>query len=195
VREEAMRAYPLALDADSRWDIGRLATWLRRADALDEVPAGLPEPFDSELAGRWRDAAHEWERLGCPFERALALSEGDDDAQRAALEILDDVGAAPAAALLRGRMVRRGIRGLPRGPRRSTRANPAGLTNREMDVLSLLGDGLTNGEIGRRLFLSTRTVDHHVSALLRKLGASSRARAAIIARDIVQAETKGGVRT
>jgi ATP/maltotriose-dependent transcriptional regulator MalT len=182
LRVEVMRAYPLALEADSRWDIGRLAVWLRRAGALEEVPHGLPEPFESELAGRWRQAAQEWARLGCPFEQALALTEGDDAAQCLALEILDGIGAAPAAALIRGRLVRRGVRGVPRGPRRSTRANPAGLTNREMEVLALLAEGLSNGEIGRQLFLSTRTIDHHVSALLRKLGAGTRARAAIIAR-------------
>jgi DNA-binding NarL/FixJ family response regulator len=85
---------------------------------------------------------------------------------------------------VRRRLTQRGVRGLPRGPRSSTRANPANLTNRQLDVLSLLAQGLSNPEIGRRLFLSTRTVDHHVSALLRKLDADSRAGAARIAREL-----------
>lgn len=186
VRGEAMRAYALAVQAGSRWDIGRIALWLRRAGALGEVSMPLPDPFASELAGRWRDAADAWERLGCPYEQALALSEGDEDAQRAALQILDELGAAPAAAIVRRQLQSRGVRGLARGPRRSTRANPAGLTNRQMEVLELLAEGLSNREIGKRLFLSTRTVDHHVSALLQKLGAGSRARAAALARDMTR---------
>jgi DNA-binding NarL/FixJ family response regulator len=138
-----------------------------------------------ELAGRWREAAQAWERKGCPYEQALALSEGDEEAQRAALQILEGLGATPAAALVRRQLQSRGVRGLARGPRRSTRANPAGLTNRQMEVLELLAEGLSNREIGQRLFLSTRTVDHHVSALLQKLGAGSRARAAALARDMM----------
>jgi DNA-binding CsgD family transcriptional regulator/tetratricopeptide (TPR) repeat protein len=195
VRTDVMLAYPLALDAGSRWDIGRLASWLNRADALGDVPAELPEPFALEIAGQWQEAARAWEQLGCPYEQALALAEGDESAQRDALDMLDRMGAAPAATLIRGEMLRRGVRAVPRGPRRSTQKNPAGLTNREMEVLSLLGEGLTNGEIGRRLFLSTRTVDHHVSSMLRKLGASSRARAAIIARDIMKVDASGAART
>ena len=147
----------------------------------------MPGPFAAELAGRWSDAAAAWQRLGCPYEQALALAEGDEDAQRAALGILEALGALPAAAIVRARLTRRGVRDLPRGPRRSTRANPAGLTNRQMDVLALLGDGLSNREIGERLYLSTRTVDHHVSAILRKLGAGNRARAALLARELVRA--------
>jgi DNA-binding NarL/FixJ family response regulator len=96
------------------------------------------------------------------------------------------LGAAPAAAIVRRQLQQRGVRGLARGPRRSTRANPSGLTNRQMEVLELLAEGLSNREIGERLFLSTRTVDHHVSALLQKLGAGSRARAAALARDMVR---------
>ncbi len=185
VRVEAMRAYSMAMDAGSRWDIGRIALWLRRAGALGEVPADLPDPFASELAGHWREAAEAWERIGCPYEQALALSEGDEEAQRTALQILEGLGAAPAAAIVRRQLQSRGVRGLARGPRRSTRANPAGLTNRQMEVLELLAEGLSNREIGKRLFLSTRTVDHHVSALLQKLGAGSRARAAALARDMI----------
>jgi ATP/maltotriose-dependent transcriptional regulator MalT len=184
-RTEVMRAYPLALQVDSRWDIGRLATWLRRAGTVVELPTALPEPFASELAGRWHDAAEAWDRLGCPYERALALAEGDEAAQREALRLFDELGAAPASAIVRSRLHERGVRGLPRGPRRSTRANPAGLTNRELEVLGLLAEGLSNGEIGNRLRLSTRTVDHHVSALLRKLDVGSRARAAARARELI----------
>jgi DNA-binding CsgD family transcriptional regulator/tetratricopeptide (TPR) repeat protein len=184
VHAEVMRAYPLAVRADSVWDIARLVAWRRRAGLPFDAPANAPGPFAAELAGRWRDAAEGWQRRGCPYERALALAEDDEAAQRQALEILDALGARPAATLVRRRLAQRGVRGLPRGPRASTRTNPANLTNRQLDVLSLLAHGLSNREIGRRLFLSTRTVDHHVSALLRKLDADSRGGAARIAREM-----------
>lgn len=184
VRTEVMRAWPLAVRADSSWDVGRLAAWLRRARALDEVPADAPGPFAAELSGRWREAADAWQQRGCPYEQALALAEGDEPAQRQALAILDGIDAKPAAARVRSELLRAGARGLPRGPRASTRANPANLTNRQLDVLALLEEGLSNREIGKRLFISTRTVDHHVAALLRKLNVDSRTGAARAAREL-----------
>jgi DNA-binding NarL/FixJ family response regulator len=77
--------------------------------------------------------------------------------------------------VLRGRRAR-GL-ALPRGPRSASRANPAGLTARELEVLQLLADGLSYAEIAERLFLAEKTVGHHVSAILRKLGEPTRARA------------------
>lgn len=184
VHAEVMRAYPLALAADSPWDVARLAGWLRRAGVPHDVPPHAPGPFAFEFADNWRDAADAWAQLGCPYERALVLAEGDEAAQLEAIRTLDELGARPAAALVRKRLVQRGVRGVPRGPRTSTRTNPANLTNRQLDVLALLAQGLSNREIGQRLFLSTRTVDHHVSALLTKLNAPSRAAAARIAREM-----------
>ena len=64
------------------------------------------------------------------------------------------------------------------GPRSATRRNPARLTSREVQVLGLIADGLRNSEIAARLFLSEKTVDHHVSSVLRKLGVQTRRQAA-----------------
>jgi DNA-binding NarL/FixJ family response regulator len=81
-------------------------------------------------------------------------------------------------------LVRWLVRAGPRGPVPSTRANPAGLTERQLDVLDLVAEGLTNGEIAARLVVSTRTVDHHVSAVLAKLGVTTRREVARRAREL-----------
>jgi len=106
---------------------------------------------------------------------------GDEPSQREALELFETLGAAPAAQQLRRRMRAGGVKRVPRGSRGTTRQNPFGLTRREAQILDLMGSGLRNSAIAKRLFLSTRTVDHHVSAVLAKLSASSRAEAVAIA--------------
>ena len=118
--------------------------------------------------------------MGCPYEQALALAEGDESAQLAALEILETLGAGPAVERLRQTLRATGVRGIPRGPRPSTKENPAGLTNRQIEVLALMADGSSNAEIADRLFISPKTVDHHVSAILAKLEARTRAEAVAI---------------
>jgi DNA-binding NarL/FixJ family response regulator len=113
------------------------------------------------------------------YEQASALVDAEEeDPLREALAIFDRLGALPAARLVRRKLKDMGIRGIPRGPRPGTRSNPAGLTNRQVDVLLLLRDGLSNAEIAEALVVSPKTVDHHVSAVLAKLEVSSRAEAA-----------------
>ena len=162
----------------SLWPYAEVALWRHRA-GIGVVPARpLPDPIACELEGRHREAAAAWEELGSPYEAAVALSLAGDSAFVAeAHGRLIGMGARPAAAAAARRLRERGVRGIPRGPRRSTMENPANLTKRELDVLALLSDGLSNAEIAERLFLSRRTVDAHVSAILRKLGVSTRARA------------------
>ena len=112
-----------------------------------------------------------------PYEQALALAEGAEAALRESLAILDRLGAAPLAVMVRRRLRERGARRIPRGPNESTRANPAGLTTKEWEILSLLAHGTSNAQLARRLHRSTKTIDHHVSAILEKLGVRSRTEA------------------
>ena len=85
---------------------------------------------------------------------------------------------ARAAGIVARRLRQRGARGSQRGPRPRTRENPARLSGRELDVLALLSHGMRNTEIAERLVVPHKTVDHHVSAILRKLDVHSREAAA-----------------
>ncbi len=176
-------ALELAVKRDDPWAVGELASWRWRAGLRDELPAGAAaEPYALTIAGEWGDAARLWQEIGCPYEAALALGDADDDEPlRQALGQLQGLGASAAAAIVARRLRARGARGLPRGPRAHTRGNPAGLTGRELEVLSLLADGLRNAQIADRLVVSEKTVDHHVSAILRKLDVRTRGEASAAA--------------
>jgi DNA-binding CsgD family transcriptional regulator len=171
-------ALSLAIERSSWLLVGALAAWRRRAGLDEEAPEGAAEPYALELAGDWARAADAWAAIGSPYEAALALAAGDDEtALRRSLTELQRLGARPAAAIVARRLRERGVRGLPRGPRAETRQNPAGLTARELEVLALLAEGLTNSQIAARLVVSRRTIDHHVATTLRKLSVHTRAEA------------------
>jgi DNA-binding CsgD family transcriptional regulator len=183
VVNEVQPAYELAQQRKDPRMNGELAAWLWRADALDEKAANIAEPYALEISGDWQAAASAWKALGCPYEHASMLAwYGGEAEQREALVVLEQLGAGPAAQALRKQMRIQGVRSVPRGARASTQRNPLGLTRREAEILALLSDGLRNSAIARRLFVSTKTVDHHVSAILSKLGVPSRAEAVAMAR-------------
>lgn len=157
-----------------REEIGRYARSMD-IDAPAGPPSGSADPWDLGLAGEWERAATAWDQIGDGYEAARELGDsGDVDAMVEAVSRFDDLGAGAAARLLRSRLTELGVRSLRRGPSATTRGNPSGLTNRQLDVARLLADGLTNAEMAERLYLSVRTVDAHVSAVLAKLDVSGR---------------------
>ncbi|MFA6299018.1 MAG: LuxR C-terminal-related transcriptional regulator [Nocardioides sp.] len=171
---EVLRApYSRALDTDSPWAQGEIAFWLWRNGGVEAPPPKAAEPFAAQISGDWAAAAAAWERIGCPYERALALVDGDADAAAEGLFVLDRLGARPAAAWARRRLTSRGIT-VSRAPRPQTLLNAWGLTAREAEVHRLLLDGMDNPAIAARLFISRRTVEHHVSSVLRKCGVTRR---------------------
>jgi DNA-binding CsgD family transcriptional regulator len=171
----ARPAHELAAELGDVWARTELAYWLWRAGAPVPARANDPRPYAAAIAGDWRAAAAAWEEMGYPYERAEALSEADDeDARLEALQVFDTFGAERSALRLRRRLRADGVRRIPRGPRPASKAGPAGLTPRETEVLDLIVRGATNVEIAQALVIAPKTVDHHVSAVLGKLGVSSR---------------------
>lgn len=151
-----------------------LAYWMTMLGRT--IQADKPEhPYALQAAGQWREAAAAWQAAGCPYEHAAALADSPEPADLLeALAELDALGAEPLARRVRARLREAGVARIPRGPVEVTRHNPAGLTGRQVEVLRLLGQSLTNAEIAGRLVLSVRTVDAHVAAVLAKLGLRSR---------------------
>jgi DNA-binding CsgD family transcriptional regulator/tetratricopeptide (TPR) repeat protein len=161
-----------------------LAYLLARAGRPVEAD-GLRHPYALLARGRWREAAEVWGAAGCRYEYAAALAESPEaDDQLAALAVLDELGAEPLARLVRARLKELGVARIPRGPAAATRINPAGLTERQVQVVQLLARGMTNAEIAGQLVLSVRTVDSHVAAALEKLGTRTRKEAVARAGDL-----------
>ncbi|MEM8773293.1 MAG: LuxR C-terminal-related transcriptional regulator [Pseudomonadota bacterium] len=166
--------------------VEELWDWQRRLTPSRPVleSADLHAPYRAAMAGDWEGSAEGWKKAEDPYHEALALADGPDPAVARSLEILDRLGAGKVRDQVLAQAKARGLTvDQPVNSRQSTREHPAGLTKRQMDVLTLMNDGLSNAEIGERLFISPKTVDHHVSAILGKLEVSSRGEAAAFARD------------
>ena len=182
IAEETAEAFTLADHTGDSVYAGELAVWRRRGGLSAEVPSRAFEHHRHLLAGDWAEAARVLRALGCAYDSALALADsGEPGALRDALDEFRNMGARAAEVIVARRLRKLGERGVPRGPRARTRANAAGLTSRELEVLPLLAAGLRNAEIADQLIVSPKTVDHHVSSILRKLDAKTRGQASAAA--------------
>jgi len=167
----------------SEWAVGELASWLLRLGLVDKQPTPVAGPFRLAGEGRYDEAAGRWHALGEPFAEAMTLGDAPDPGLRVrGVELLDRLGAVGTADRRRVELRAEGVAQVPQRPRASTRANPSGLTNRQLDVAKLVARGFTNAEIATRLFISPKTADHHVSAVLTKLDLPNR-RAVVLRAD------------
>ena len=183
--DETGRWYALAVKQGTVWMRAELAFWHWRSGGKVDVATEEAGPYALQIAGDWQRAAAAWEARGCHYEQAAALADSNDEgALRAALAIFERLGAGPMVGVTRRKLRARGARRIPRGAHERTRNNPHGLTKRELQVLLLLAEGRRNADIARRLFVSDKTVDHHVSAVLSKLNVGSRGEAAAIANEL-----------
>jgi DNA-binding CsgD family transcriptional regulator len=183
---ELNAAKPFYVGHPEPWYAGDIALWCHRLGVDWEPIVDLPARFALLLVGHARAAADAWTELGCVYEAADSLGDSNEVVDlREALDRLTEMGAHPRARQVGRKLREFGVRDVRRGPRATTRSNPAGLTAREVEVAALLALGLANSEIADRLVLSPKTVDHHVSSILSKLAVPSR-------RDVAEAVSSLG---
>ena len=175
--EELNHSIELVQKSDSIFINSEFGFWLKKARRQEIRLPALLEPYELLTEGKIDMAASAWERFGCPYEKAFALSQGKEHHKMEALSIFHQLGANAVADRMKMEMRAEGIKTIPRGPRPSTKANPAKLTNREIDVLHLLQKGIHNKEIAGQLFISPKTAEHHISSILFKLDVNSRVKA------------------
>ena len=190
-QREAEQAADACTGLDA-WHRGAVAAWLWRTGSTRAVGGDIAEPYRLLLDGYSVQATQAWTRLGYPYDAAMTLAETADEASlREAIGILTGLGARPGTRIVRQRLQALGARSIPAGPRAATQAHPSGLTGREREVLDLICAEHTNAEIAAKLFISPKTVDHHVSAILAKLRVPSRAGAIRAAPRLALAGTGG----
>jgi DNA-binding CsgD family transcriptional regulator/chloramphenicol 3-O-phosphotransferase len=191
---ELDEAAVLARAQPEGWMNAEIAFWRYRLDPTQKDVTGCSGPTVEALAGRPAQAATQWCDKGCAYLRAMHLADSPDENDlRAALTVAEGLGAMPLAGILRRRLRAAGVRSVARGAQERHRHNPHGLTTRELGVLAQLTEGLRNADIARRLFVSEKTIDHHVSSILAKLGVRSRGEAAAMANRLGLVEAEGAM--
>ncbi|MFP5333120.1 MAG: ATP-binding protein [Acidimicrobiia bacterium] len=175
-----VRMIDAALRVDDSWALSRLGFWALRL-GFDPPPGRLAGPVEDEVAGDPIKAAVRWREDGYPAEGVIVEAFTPGASLRELFGELERLGAGGIAEGLRRRLRALGVSGIPRGVQQATVAHPAGLTARQHDVLALIAAGYSNDAIASELFISPKTVSHHVSAILTKLGVDSRVQAASLA--------------
>jgi DNA-binding CsgD family transcriptional regulator len=172
-----LSTYELAIRQARPRAVGELGYWCHQLGLPTDFQCAVEQPYALQSTGRWQAASAAWQELGCPYERAHALMRGDESGMLEALGLFEKLGATAAAKRCREKLRDAGVRGVARGPRASTSNNIARLTSRELQIVALLAEGLTNAAIAARLVRSEKTIDHHISAIFRKLEVRSRSAA------------------
>src|SRR6185436_17107645 len=169
VVSEVQVAYELALKHQHFWELGELVFWLWRTGApISALELKKIAPaFALQITGDWRAAAQEWEHIGCPYEQAIALADGDVAAQVAALEILQQLGARPAIKFVEQKLQAIGAQQLQK-------EKFGGLTMREREVAALIAQGKSNREVAKTMTVGIKTVETYVTRILNKLDLDSR---------------------
>jgi DNA-binding CsgD family transcriptional regulator len=168
-----------AANLGEHWFSDQFAFWTWRAFGTPAIAPRGATPYAQHIQGNPRGAAETWAALGCPYERAIALLDlADSQAMSDALELVEGLGATPLIQRVR----RKGRPGTAAGSQSPSTSCNGDLTPRQHEILILLSEGLTNEAISRRLFLSPKTVGHHVEAILERLAAKSRTEAVFVAR-------------
>ncbi len=165
------------VSSDTVYGNGEFVFWLKKARKQKLAVKKMEENYNTDNPTSMLNAAAFWERAGSPYQQALILFETNDENKREAIAIVQRLGATAVYERMKFEMRRSGIKNIPRGIRKTTQSNPEFLTDRELEVLRLLQEGLHNKEIAARLFISAKTVDHHISAILYKLEVNSRTKA------------------
>ncbi|MEE8486357.1 MAG: AAA family ATPase [Acidimicrobiia bacterium] len=181
-RQQLRNVLEMGLHAGRPWPSGAFAFWMWKLGLLETVPEGTADFYGWIIKGEYKKSVEFWRDRGIPYEEGLALMHGDEAEQVEAIRIFENLGAAATANKVRRALMDRGVK-VPRGKSRATRDHAAGLTARQAEILDLLAEGLTNTQIADRLFVSHRTVENHVSAILMKLDAPDRDLAVSTARD------------
>lgn len=173
-----------AINATFRhWYYTDVAYWIHKCGWVIEHPNNLLGPLKHECEHEWSTAIDQWGQLGCPYELALAQVHGDERQQKEGIQMLRKLEATATFKIIKSILVEKGLKKIPLGPRESTQSNPDLLTKRQVEVLELLKLGHSNSEIAEKLFLSLKTVEHHISAIFLKLNVKTRSQAIVKAME------------
>ncbi|WP_304488712.1 AAA family ATPase [Dyadobacter sp. CY261] len=176
-QETLANAIRLIEQTDNSFHSSEFRFWLKKARNqhlnLPQVFSG----FDVTTTAAISEAALFWEQAGCAYQQAQMLFEGTEKQKKQALILVQDLSAVAVYEKMKQQMQAEGIQQIPRGMQQATRRNPAQLTNRELDILQMLARNLQYKEIADSLFISVKTVGHHISSIFLKLGVNSRGKA------------------